>query len=415
VAIALGLVVIGYGGTFFGNLIKAAVSRQREYLADASAVQFTRNPEGIAGALKKIAASSEGSLLQSTDASEVSHMLFGQGIKAGFTGLLATHPPLKERIKRLQPNWDGSPQPPGTAQREAPVSEAAAPAFAASPMGGALGVAALANALVAAVGEPTPESLQQAREQLAALPATLKEEAHTTLGALLLVHALLMQASSPTLREQQSALLQSGLSGESLQRLGTLLEALEPLPRSLHLVLLDLSLPALKQLSAEQCRAFLGDMTALMQADKRISLFEWCVYRIVQQHLVRQRVAHGRLALRDCGEACEILLSVLVRAGHEREDDAQGAFIAAAAGIDWLQPASLRSSGIGPGDLERALARLQRLQPLQKPQLLKAMVLASCHDGRLLPEEQEILRAVAAILDCPLPPLPKLSARSTFS
>ncbi|MDO8345317.1 MAG: M48 family metallopeptidase, partial [Cellvibrio sp.] len=103
-ALGLGLLVIGYSGIFFGNLIKAAVSRQREFLADASAVQFTRNPEGIAGALKKIGGSSHGSQLQNEHAAEFSHMYFGQGVKSFFT-LMATHPPLEDRIKRIQPNW----------------------------------------------------------------------------------------------------------------------------------------------------------------------------------------------------------------------------------------------------------------------------------------------------------------------
>lgn len=423
VVLALGLVVIGYGGTFFGNVIKAAVSRQREFLADASAVQYTRNPDGIGGALKKIAASSQGSLLRSTDASEVSHMLFGQGIKAGFTGLLSTHPPLEERIKRVQPHWDGSLQPLVAKEPQASAAAKAATAgpaaamegLAAGPAGAAMGMPALVYALVAAVGEPSAESLQRAQQQLAALPDTLKADAHTTLGATLLVHALLMQGSAAPLREQQRSRLQSRLSAASLQRLDELVEALEPLPRNLHLVLLDLALPALKQLSEEQCRAFLHDMAALMRTDQQTSLFEWCVYRIVQQHLVRQPLPRGTLTLAECAEACEILLSVLVHAGHAQEDEARQAFAAAVASFAELQTLALHPPSDGLGDLERALARLQRLQPLQKPQLLKAMVYASCHDGQLLPQEQELLRAVATILDCPLPPLPDFSSPMSTS
>jgi Zn-dependent protease with chaperone function len=103
IALGIGLLVIGYGGTFFGQLIKAAVSRQREYLADASAVQFTRSTQGIANALKKIGAHSTGSRIESPQADENSHLFFG-AIRS-FSSMMATHPPLEARIKALDPNW----------------------------------------------------------------------------------------------------------------------------------------------------------------------------------------------------------------------------------------------------------------------------------------------------------------------
>jgi Zn-dependent protease with chaperone function len=106
--IGLALIVLGYLGTLIGNLIKAAVSRQREYLADSSAVQFTRNPGGLAGALKRIGAAIVGSRLNAPNASEASHMFFAQGVWEGFTALTATHPPLDDRIRRLEPQWDGT-------------------------------------------------------------------------------------------------------------------------------------------------------------------------------------------------------------------------------------------------------------------------------------------------------------------
>src|SRR5690606_30984347 len=102
------LIVAGSIGSFIGGLIKAAVSRQREFLADASAVQFTRNPDGIAGALKRIGGFSRQGRLEHPNAGMASHMYFAQGVFEGLTGLLATHPPLAERIKALDPSWDGS-------------------------------------------------------------------------------------------------------------------------------------------------------------------------------------------------------------------------------------------------------------------------------------------------------------------
>ncbi|KTC37330.1 MAG: M48 family metallopeptidase [Pseudomonas sp.] len=106
--LGLALLVFGSLGSLLGNLIKAAISRQREFLADASAVQFTRNPQGLSGALKKIGGCSAGSRLKAFNAAQYSHMYFHQGVKSRLDRLFATHPPLTERIRRLDPQWDGS-------------------------------------------------------------------------------------------------------------------------------------------------------------------------------------------------------------------------------------------------------------------------------------------------------------------
>ena len=106
--LGLALIVIGWVGVFFGRLIQAAVSRQREFLADASSVQFTRNPAGLAGALKKIGGLSYGSKLEAAHAEEASHMFFGNGMGESFFHLMDTHPPLAERIRAIDPSFDGT-------------------------------------------------------------------------------------------------------------------------------------------------------------------------------------------------------------------------------------------------------------------------------------------------------------------
>ncbi|MFZ2509270.1 MAG: M48 family metallopeptidase, partial [Steroidobacteraceae bacterium] len=100
-AAALAVMILGYIGLFFGRLIQAAVSRKRESLADASAVQFTRDPTGLRGALVKIGALGVGSRLQDTDGEEVAHLLFAAGVPRAF----ATHPPLEERIREIDPGF----------------------------------------------------------------------------------------------------------------------------------------------------------------------------------------------------------------------------------------------------------------------------------------------------------------------
>jgi Zn-dependent protease with chaperone function len=105
-AAGLALMLIGYIGLFFARLIKAAVSRQREFLADASSVQFTRNPDGIAGALDQIEVSATGALIANRRAEDLSHMFFGQGIRVVLSGLFDTHPPLEERIARVNARFE---------------------------------------------------------------------------------------------------------------------------------------------------------------------------------------------------------------------------------------------------------------------------------------------------------------------
>src|SRR6059036_938142 len=105
--LGLALLLIGWIGVFFGRLIQAAVSRQREFLADASSVQFTRNPSGLSGALQKIGRWSFGSQIESPHADQASHMFFGNGVSEPLFGLMATHPRIADRIRAIDPSWDG--------------------------------------------------------------------------------------------------------------------------------------------------------------------------------------------------------------------------------------------------------------------------------------------------------------------
>ncbi|RVD76340.1 M48 family metalloprotease [Pseudomonas koreensis] len=99
------LCLAGFIGNLFGNLVKAGVSRQREFLADASAVQFTRNPQALVGALKKIGA--QGSSISAVRAGEYSHLYFSTGVSTTLSRMFATHPDLSVRIRRIDPQWDG--------------------------------------------------------------------------------------------------------------------------------------------------------------------------------------------------------------------------------------------------------------------------------------------------------------------
>jgi Zn-dependent protease with chaperone function len=395
ILLGIGLIVVGYGGTFFGNLIKAAVSRQREFLADASAVQFTRNPEGISGALKKIAGYEGGTRLAAAKAGEISHMLFGESLRSGFFGLFATHPPLDERIQRLDPSWKGS-------------AHAASKVTPKTNMEGAAGFAPAyeADAVFSNIGEITSTNLIAARGQLQNLPTAISEEAHTTLGSCLLMYGLVVACSEQTVAAKQFAYLQTTLGVESFNSFSALYASVSEQPREMYLTLVDLALPALKQLSPAQYPIFIDHLQHLMLADRQLSLFEWCLIKILRYNLDRRAVRDGpAIELKDCARECRILLAALTQTGHGTQDEASAAF---AAGMRELDFANLELEWNNPPDiavLEQTLDKLKNLRPLQKPRLLKAMVQCIQHDGKVSSEEGELLRAVAAVLDCPVPPL----------
>ncbi len=397
--IGVTLLVVGYAGTFFGNLIKAAVSRQREFLADAAAVQFTRNPDGIAGALKRIGGNLSGSQLQSPNAAEFSHMYFGQGVPLLLEGLMATHPPLVARIRRIQPHWDGHFPPPSF--------DPAALLAAAQPAGPASSSAFAPQAAleaIAAIGTPTAAHLQQARAQLQSLPQSLHNAAHSCVEAQMLLAGLLL-APDASLRQAQLERLRPQLDLALHAALDRHLPALLELPAELRLPLLELSLPALKQLGSGEQLLLRRLLATLILHDGQVSLMEWSLLRIVERNLSGPRPIDGRHHLVELADESALLLSALAHAGHSDASAAAAAFAAACTQLPFHDLQLQEATAFEPRQLDAALQRLNRLWPLQKPRLLKAMALCVAHDGRIAVAEAELMRAVADSLDCPLPPL----------
>lgn len=405
IAVGGTLWLLGYAGTFCGNLIKAAVSRQREFLADASAVQYTRNPDSIAGALQKIGGNPYGSQLRAGHAAEFSHMYFAAGISRALEGMLATHPPLAERIRRITPGWDGR-YPPVALLSLLPADATPDQRAVAHGWDQALAgfSAASATAAIASIGEPRAAHLQQAQQVLDELHPALRQAAHHGSGAQALLYGLLL-APAAGLREQQMQLLRASLGAELMDTLQTLEQPLRQLPGNQRLSLLDLAMPALKQLSAEQAAELCAGMARLIRADARVDLLEWTLLRIVQRNLAPSRRLSGHLRLTEVADEVQVLLSYLARAGSVLPDQAQAALAHASHELPYAARSLLPVAQCDLQALEAALKRLNQLQPLQKPRLLKAMARCIEHDGRIEVAEAELLRAVADLLDCPLPPL----------
>jgi Zn-dependent protease with chaperone function len=409
-AIGVGLWLLGWLGGLFGALIKAAVSRQRELLADASAVQFTRNPAGVADALKVIGGHAPGATVIEPRAGELSHIFFGQINE--LWQLARTHPPLPDRIRRIEPGWDGQfikPSPEasykGSArdqQRRAEQAEArqravnvAAAVVAGTVLGGAAGETG--------GGLPDAGFLEYLRE----IPDDLSEQAHDPFGAHAIALGLLLADAQDT-REAQLQLVQdTGIKG-----LATTTRQLYPriasLSAGLRLSLLELCLPSLKCMSATQYGQFKDTLLKVARADQQIDLYEWCLYQVLRHYLDPEfvQVKPHRPRYRKVSQVREPLvtvMSVLAWHGHDNEDDTRGAFTRGVESLGMYTVSLTPLEDCGVADFSRAVNTLADCYQLLKPRLLKAMALCAAHDDVLAPREVEILVAVAAVMDCPVP------------
>ena len=387
------LVVAGSVGAFFGRLIRLAVSRQREFLADAAAVQFTRNPDGLVGALSKIAR--EGSRLEAPQALEASHLFFAEGVGDFLSGLFATHPPIEERIRRLQPQGLPGARP---APLAAPAPEPPSPPTA----------AALAQAAALSVGRPLPVHVRAAGERLAALPPSALEAAREPFGARALVLALVLERDEEARAGQLEALRADPAAAEEVRRLAG---AVDSVPGRDRMALLGLALPALDHLSPPQARALSQELGAVAAAGERHTVFEWAAGRIVRRRLSPlhggRAAPPGRVrSLDEVAPECLDLLSALAWAGERDPALAQRAL---EAGLRSLGiPASWRllpRDRIDGARLDAALARLDEAAPPLKARLVAACAAVALADGVVTEREDEILRAVAASLGCPMPSL----------
>ncbi|HSG88481.1 MAG TPA: M48 family metallopeptidase [Pseudomonadales bacterium] len=442
--VGLGLMIVGYVGTFFGSLIKAAVSRQREFLADASSVQFTRNPEGISRALQKIGAVEGGSRLRDGRTDEISHMFFSQsfgGLRSLF-GLLATHPPLATRIKAVDPRWNGEfevqlpRKTPQADDGEAPAAAAGGPASGLDALhvvddlavttgvttgaaGGAdsalTGTAALgtlaAGAVAGGLGQVRPSHVAQAHALIDGIPEPFYRAVHDPYGARAAIYVL-FTGSTPDIRSRQLDYLDAEAETGIPELARQLAQALPALPHRNRLPLVLLAAPALKTLSAPQYARFKTNLAALIRMDGVLSRFEWVLHQVVMKELrphfegVRRRRGAGA-SIRDEAAACATLLSALARAGHGVEADQIAAFDAGIACLDLfgVQPEHDGDEDRNQHALNDAMRRLRLLNPLAQPKLLKACIATVEHDGMILDDERDLLQGVAAALDCPLPPL----------
>ncbi len=368
----LGLIVLGWLGVLAGRVLQAAVSRQRELLADASAVQFTRNPAGLAGALRKIAASGHGARLTAARRDEVRHMLFADSRR--LAGLLATHPTIERRLQALEPGRH-----PG------------------------LAVSRPRTGLVGEIGQPGPASLVSASRLLASLPPAATDAAHGDWDAPLLALALIAEAKNP-LRDHQLSAAGQTLGVSAAESLASLANSVRPMADDQRLVLLDLAAPALRRQSLPRRETLASLARRFAEADGIIAPFEAALLANLELYLREEdtHVTHRRPSVAPPGSAALGLVQWMANAAGGRRDAAlaTGRQVLAESGFP-----GMAATGLPAGELPPAGAAgiLGQMDYQYRAILVEALDAAAREDGVLQPRESALLRACCAALECPLP------------
>jgi Peptidase family M48 len=404
----LALFVIGYVGLVFARLIKAAVSRQREFLADASSVQFTRNPDGIAGALDQIRASAAGTLIANRYAEEMSHMFFSTAVAMRLGKLFDTHPPLDERIRRVHPRFQHGEY---RAKRVAALPlerEGFVPLEQKGRRAGDVSAAweRTPEESAALVGTVDAGKVDFAARLLAALPQPLREGVRSAEGARGVTLALVLADTQDARRSQLEALANEAVVAQAR----AMAEHVRGLDLQLQLPLLDLALVPLKAAPPGAKQELLAALEAAVNADRRVSLHEFVILALVRSQLApRPRPAETRRIAQLKGQAAT-LLALVAHAGTrtdatgEREARLKAA-LDAGASVLGIAPGQASGTALNVDNVNEALEALRSLAPMEKGVLVKGLFAAVTVDGKIRVAEAGLMRLVGAALDCPLPPL----------
>ncbi len=396
--LGFGLLAIGYVGTFFGSIIKANVSRKREYLADATAVQYTRYPRGISGALKKIAYYS--SRLETPAAETYSHLYFAEGVGSFFSSLMATHPPLERRIKKIEPRWSGRfpdyDKPKRTEPKEEKVKreEEKKERFVQG---------AIATAMMS-VGQIKEEEVAQVQAEIEALDAKIQERLNDPLGAQAVILSLLYDAAH---KEQLFAVVQEENPYLLLEFASFMQEGHSELQKQSALIV-SLSLNALKSLSAEQYQRFNKIVETFVTVDKHVSLFEWSLQYIIQRpiemHLGIRKVpktAHAHIGA--IKEEVEILFSMLVQAQYDNEEQAKEAFNKSKKAIKAGALQYHQRESITHDLFLKSVLAIETAKPAIAQRIFEGVLHSIKIDGQVSETENAFVHAIAQLMQVPLP------------
>ena len=410
------LMIIGYTGTLFGSWIKSMISRQREFLADASAVQFTRNSEGIANALKKIGGAVPGSALLAASVDEYSHAYFASGDPRLSLFSFSTHPPLKQRILRIEPRWNGQyivdkSEPVASERGQEDNTKQYKRALATSVVTGASVNLAMNDAMNAIdnIGAVSQQQIDAAVRWHQDLPDQVLAHAQNPYGAQALILALLFH-KNPDFEQKQISVLNEKLGQSQANDVRKIRVQLGELAKTQTLPLIDLTLPTLKEMTLKQYQQFRNVAQDLISIDNKVDLREWIIQRVVLQQLdehfsLRKKPKAKYFILGSAKQASEVILSMLAYLEHANQVDAKAAFDSAKRSIAAGALTIIEHSEITLATLNTAMDDLMLLKPPLKKRFLQACVHCIADDGTVTIKSYELTRAIASCLDCPMPPV----------
>jgi len=407
----VGLFAVGAVGLLFCRIIQAALARERENLADASAVRFTRNADALCGALARIQVNAEGARLRNWHADALAHMLFAPSSSGWLRSLVATHPPIEERMRRINPHlspafyFEQAKKPRVIEERkkdaveEAPERQNPQTIVPKRLTGVAM--------LIAAIGDPGVEHLEYAKDLLAYLAPSIREALRDPLGAQTVMLGSVLDEEM-TVRSRQLAAIGAGEGSEDLaRRTEVIAPSLRQLDRAYRLPLVALAVPVLKTLDEAARQAFLETLRAVLLVDQRLTLSEFVLATILEWTLgpkVRRGGAVRYKARAELAAETALVLSLLAYSGTSDQAEATAAFDTGKAAM--AEPALVLATrdALQLSQVSAALERMSLLAPLEKAQLLEGFAVTVAADGNVKLMEHELLRAVACVLDCPMPP-----------
>jgi Zn-dependent protease with chaperone function len=404
IAIILGglvLMVVGFGGSFFGTLLQAAMSRQREYLADASAVQYTRNPRGIAGALRKIKASSR-TPINSSHARDMNHFFFTNAAERW----LSTHPPLDERIRRIEGlPADATVLVDGTGAPPSDTTFDPSQRFHRYTQDGARGlVGAIGTMSVAPMAQEAPPVAPSPPIPVEGTPS-LEDAAHDPAMAPAIVACLLM-SRQPALRERQLAMVASVQAGWARQ-VAALAPSVAALEARARWELFDLACPTLIQVGPGPYRSMRQVWEQLVRADGSVCLEEWTIINALRCHVESQwstrPIGEPRLRARELeAEIRTVLWTLAASTGSaeraERAFNASIVVVRMKPGVPQGRP-SLEAFATSIARIGSAMRFMDRRL------LVSACLECITNDQRVTDQEIELVRAICDSLGCPMPRL----------
>lgn len=418
VGLGIGLLVIGYTGTFFGNLIKASVSRQREFLADASAVQFTRNPAGISGALKKIGGYDHGSELEAADAPSMSHAYFSSGVTSWLGSLSATHPPLDARISRVDPSWDGVFEPVTHEVTETETDTNKTQTQKEQPsrtekMAQAVTGAVVMNEIINSIGHADVEQLNYAATLIHEIPENIRKALYEPYAARAVIYCLLIDKDK-SIQEKQFQHLKEFADDGVFNLCQQLFKDISQLDIKFRLPLVDIALPILRRLSKQQYQLFKSNLNKLIAADNKMDIFEWSLQKILTHNLEKEfslnrqqpnqkKLSKKPRSLNSAKKHIEVLISMLIYTSHKETSQIKTTLTQVQQALQLKSLSLLPREQINFTNLNTAIDTLNQLKPLKKPSLLKACLICVTQDNDYSAQEKELIRAISNTLDCPIP------------